>query len=302
MAENLVIKHKKSKPKHVQEHLIGYLFVLPVFLGIGFFVLYPFIYSLLSTFRNWNGLVPLSRAPEVGFEMYRRVLSDSLFWQSFGNTLITLTGIPIGMILSIGIALLLNRGLKLTGAFRVIFYVPVVSSITAIVILWRAMVNTQGPINEFLALFNISPINFLGEPGWARVALIGMLVWKGLGTSILLYLAGLQGISDSYKEAAKVDGANEWQIFWHITFPLLKPIHFYLVVTGIIGGMQLYVEPELLLNGGPSRASTTLLIYLFERFGANRISEASVVAWILGIFVFVVTAIQFYHNYRREKA
>lgn len=302
MATTLTIKTKKPKVRHLQEHLTGYLFILPVFIGIGFFVVYPFFYSLISTFKNWNGLVPLEFAPSVGFEMYRRVLNDPLFWQSFVNTLITLTGIPIGMVLSIGLAMLLNRGLKFTGTFRVIFYIPVVSSITAIIILWRAMMNTQGPINEFLALFSVQAINFLGEPGWARLSLIMMLVWKGLGTSTLLYLAGLQGISDTYKEAAKIDGANDWQIFWRITFPLLNPTHFFLIVTGIIGGMQLYVEPELLLNGGPSRATTTLLIYLFERFGANRISEASVVAWVLGVFVFIVTAIQFYTNYRRAKA
>lgn len=302
MASTISLKVKKPKVRHLQEHLTGYLFILPVFVGIAFFVVYPFVYSLLSTFKNWNGLVPLEFAPSIGIEMYKRVLSDPLFWQSFGNTMITLTGIPIGMVLSIGLAMLLNRGLKLTGMFRVIFYIPVVSSITAIIILWRAMMNTQGPINEFLAIINIGAINFLGEPGWARVSLIMMLVWKGLGTSTLLYLAGLQGISDTYKEAAKIDGANDWQIFWNITFPLLKPTHFFLIVTGIIGGMQLYVEPELLLDGGPSRATTTLLIYLFERFGANRISEASVVAWVLGLFVFIVTAIQFYSNYRREKA
>lgn len=296
-----IIKQKRRSRLKTQENLIGYLFIIPVFIGIALFILYPLVYSLISTFRNWNGLVPLGDAPKIGFEMYVRVLSDKLFWQAFGNTLITLIGIPIGMILSIAIALLLNRGLKLTGMFRVIFYIPVVSSITAIVILWRAMMNTQGPINEFLALFSVSPINFLGEPGWARVSLIGMLVWKGLGTSILLYLAGLQGMDESLKEAARVDGATEWQIFRHITLPLLRPIHFYLIVTGVIGGMQLYIEPDLLLGGGPSRATTTLLIYLFERFGASRISEASVVAWILGIFVFIITAIQFYYNNRRRK-
>jgi len=302
MALTLKLKGKKNKPKHVTEHLIGYLFIAPVFIGIAFFVIYPFFYSLISTFRNWNGLVPLEFAPKVGWEMYQRVLTEPLFWQSFLNTVITLSGIPIGMVLSMGLALLLNRGLKFTGTFRVIFYIPVVSSITAIIILWRAMMNTQGPINDLLLLFHIGPINFLGEPGYARASLIGMLIWKGLGTSTLLYLAGLQGISDSYKEAAKLDGANDWQIFWRITFPLLKPTHFFLVVTGIIGGMQLYVEPELLLNGGPARATTTILIYLFERFGANRISEASVVAWVLGVFVFIVTAIQFYYNSRRERA
>ncbi len=295
-------KEKRRNRMKMQDNIAGYAFVLPVFIGVAFFVLYPLIYSLTSTFRNWNGLVPLVNAPKVGFEMYRRVLNDKLFWQACVNTLITLIGIPVGMILSIAVALLLNRGLRLTGLFRVIFYVPVVSSITAIVILWRAMMNTQGPINNILALINIKPINFLGEPAWARVSLIGMLIWKGLGTSILLYLAGLQGIDNSYKEAARIDGANEWHIFRHITLPLLKPIHFYLIVTGVIGGMQLYVEPDLLLGGGPSRATTTLLIYLFERFGAYRISEASVIAWILGIFVLIVTAIQFYFNSRRERA
>lgn len=296
-----ITKPKRHNRLKAQENIAGLIFVLPIFVGIAFFVLYPLIYSFLSTFRNWNGLVPVSSAPTVGFEMYKRVLTDKLFWQAFGNTIITLIGIPIGMILSIAIALLLNRGLKLTGVFRVIFYVPVVSSITAIVILWRAMMNTQGPINNILGIFGLNPVNFLGEPGWARISLIGMLVWKGLGTSILLYLAGLQGIDHSYKEAARIDGANEWEIFRHITLPLLRPIHFYLIVTGVIAGMQLYVEPDLLLGGGPSRATTTLLIYLFERFGAYRISEASVVAWILGIFVFIITAFQFYMNHRRDR-
>jgi len=246
-------------------------------------------------------LRPLLETRWANFEMYKRVLRDNLFWKSFLNTLITLLGVPIGLAISIFIALLLNRGLKGTHAYRVIFYIPVVSSLTAIIILWKGMLAVQGPLNDILAVFRIKAINWLGEPTYARIGLIGMCVWKGLGISILFYIAGLQGIPETYKEAARIDGANEWQVFWKITLPLLWPTTFFMVVTGIINGMQLYVEPDLLTNGGPGNATRTLVMYLFDRFGARRVSEASVVAWILAFFVFVVTSIQFAYNMRREK-
>lgn len=299
--QEIINKPKKRKPKN-KENLIGYLFILPVFLGILFFIAYPLVYSLLSTFRNWNGLIDLMDAPFVKFEMYRRVLTDRAFWDSLVTTLITLIGIPIGMFLSMGLALLLNRGLKGTHLFRVIFYIPAIVAITAIVILWRGMLTVDGPINAILNLFGMKSRNWLGEPTYARIALIGMLVWKGLGVSTLLYIAGLQGVSDTYTEAAKLDGANSWQIFWRITFPLLKPTHFYMVVTGVINGMQLYIEPDLLLDGGPANSTRTVLIYLFDRFDQRLISQASVVAWILALIVFVATALQFYFNSRSEKA
>lgn len=290
------IKRSKSK-----ENLIGYLFILPVFLGILFFIAYPLVYSFIATFKNWNGLVPLANARFVGVEMYKRVLTDGAFWDSLLTTFITLIGIPIGMILSMGLAILLNRGIKGTHTFRVIFYIPAIVSITAIVILWRGMLTVDGPLNAVLGLFGVSPKNWLGEPTYARIALIGMLVWKGLGVSTLLYIAGLQGISHTYTEAAKLDGANGWQIFWKITFPLLKPTHFFMIVTGVINGMQLYIEPDLLLAGGPANSTRTVLIYLFQRFDQRLISQASVVAWVLALIVFVATSLQFYVNSRGEK-
>ncbi|MGB4695793.1 MAG: sugar ABC transporter permease [Bacilli bacterium] len=291
----------KKRYKGYRENLVGYLFILPVFIGVLLFALYPLGYSFLSTFKNWSGLRPLLETRWANFEMYKRVLRDNLFWKSFLNTLITLLGVPIGLAISIFIALLLNRGLKGTHAYRVIFYIPVVSSLTAIIILWKGMLAVQGPLNDILAVFRIKAINWLGEPTYARIGLIGMCVWKGLGISILFYIAGLQGIPETYKEAARIDGANEWQVFWKITLPLLWPTTFFMVVTGIINGMQLYVEPDLLTNGGPGNATRTLVMYLFDRFGARRVSEASVVAWILAFFVFVVTSIQFAYNMRREK-
>ena len=139
------------------------------------------------------GIAALLDTKWVNFEMYKRVLRDNLFWKSFLNTLITLLGVPIGLAISIFIALLLNRGLKGTHAYRVIFYIPVVSSLTAIIILWKGMLAVQGPLNDILAVFRIKAINWLGEPTYARIGLIGMCVWKGLGISILFYIAACRG-------------------------------------------------------------------------------------------------------------
>lgn len=289
---------KSSKAK---ENLYGYLFILPIMLGVCFFVFYPLVYSFLSTFKNWTGLKPLFDAPWVQFDVYAKVFTDKVFWEAFLNTLITLIGMPVGLILSMGLALLLNRGIRGTNAFRVIFYIPVVCSLAAIVVLWRELMSLSGPVNDVLSIFGIKRLNWLGESGGAMAALIIMCVWKGLGASTLLYIAGLSGVPTSCIEAAKLDGANSWTIFWKITFPLLTPTHFYMLVTGIINGMQIYLEPKLLNNGGPAGSTRTLVMYLFERFGQRRISEASVIAWFVGVFVFAVTAIQFAVNGRREK-
>lgn len=292
---------KIFKTAKSRENLSGYLFILPVMLGACVFVMYPLVFSFLSTFKNWSGLRSVWASPWVGFSIYKTVLSDPAFWSAFKNTLITLIGMPIGLILSMGLALLLNRGIPGTNAFRVIYYVPVVCSLTAIVILWRGLLNIDGPINKILGVFGIKAVNWLGVPGYAMAALIAMCVWKGLGTSTLLYIAGLSGVPSTCIEAAKLDGANNWKIFWKITFPLLMPTHFYMIVTGIINGMQIYLEPRLLTNGGPAGSTTTLVLYLFNRYDNHRISEASVVSWILGIVVFLVTAFQFWINSRREK-
>lgn len=292
-----ILKTNKAK-----ENLYGYAFILPVILGVCFFVFYPLVYSFISTFKNWTGLRALTAAPWVQFDNYRKVFTDKIFWESFVNTLITLIGMPIGLILSMGLALLLNRGIKGTNAFRVIFYIPVVCSLAAIVVLWRELMSLSGPVNDVLGLFGIPRINWLGESTGAMAALIIMCVWKGLGASTLLYIAGLSGVPSSCIEAAKLDGANSWTIFWKITFPLLTPTHFYMLVTGVINGMQIYLEPKLLNNGGPAGATRTLVMYLFERFGQKRVSEASVIAWFVGLFVFIVTAVQFWVNGRREKS
>lgn len=290
------------KTNKAKENLYGYLFILPVFIGVCFFVFYPFVYSFLSTFKNWTGLKPLEDAPWVQLDIYKKVFADKVFWESFTNTLITLIGMPVGLILSMGLALLLNRGIRGTNAFRVIFYIPVVCSLAAIVVLWRELMSLSGPVNDVLSAFGIKRLNWLGEPRSAMTALIIMCVWKGLGASTLLYIAGLSGVPSSCIEAAKLDGANAWTIFWRITFPLLMPTHFYMLVTGVINGMQIYLEPKLLNNGGPAGSTRTLVMYLFERFGQKRVSEASVIAWFTGAVVFAVTALQFWWNGRREKA
>jgi multiple sugar transport system permease protein len=295
-------KPKKYMSKKMRESIYGYLFILPILIGILGFIVFPFFISIFSTFVNWNGyyLKGLFELPSKGFDMYLRILRDKQFWIAFRNTLITLIGVPVGLILSILLALLLNRGIKGTNAFRVIFYVPVVCSITAIVVLWHGLLAGEGPLNQIVMALGFKKIGWTSDLFWSPVSLIMMCVWRGLGTSTLLYIAGLQSIPKSYYEAARLDGGNNWQIFWHVTFPLLGPTHFFMLVTGVIGGMQIYTEPRYL--GARSETTKSVVMYLMEKFEVHRASEASVAAWILAIFIFALTAIQFYVNHKRSKA
>jgi multiple sugar transport system permease protein len=162
-------------------------------------------------------------------------------------------GIPIGIVLALLLALALNRGIPGTNTFRVLYYIPVVSSIAAISILWQWAYNGDyGLVNQFLALIGIEGPNWLQNTSTVKPALIIMAVWKGLGYTMLLYLAALQSVPKSFYEAAKLDGANAFKAFWHITLPMVKPVTFFIIVTNIIGGAQIFTEINVMTpTGGP---------------------------------------------------
>jgi multiple sugar transport system permease protein len=240
-------KKKRMGAADRKQAMWAYLFILPAILGLMIFNFVPLVMSFVAGFTNWTGLEALHETTFVGFEQYARMMSDRYFWMSVGNTLFTMIGIPIGIFLSLLLALLLNRGLKGTQIFRIIFYIPVVCSLVAVTLLWQNLLAPTGPFNKFLEAVNIKGIDWFGHRIWAKAAIVVMCVWKGLGYSTLLYIAGLQGVPKSYYEAAKLDGTNGWQLFWQITFPLIQPTSFFLFVTGIISGAQLFTEAQLIL-------------------------------------------------------
>ncbi|MCE3199676.1 carbohydrate ABC transporter permease [Paenibacillus sonchi] len=283
-----------------KEKIYGFLFILPPLLGLLIFTLYPMIYSIYGSFTDWDGLGQMNL---VGLSNFKDLLSDELFHKALFNTLFMMLGIPVGITLALLLALGLNRGVPGTTTFRVIYYVPVISSLAAVSIMWNWAYNGDyGLVNQFLDLFGISGPNWMANKFTVKPALIIMAVWKGLGYTMLLYLAALQSVSRSYYEAAELDGANGFRSFWHITWPMVRPVTFFIVVTNIIGGSQIFTEMNIMTpTGGPEYASASVVFYIWQKaFGNFQMGYASAMAVVLGVFIFVVTLIQFRMNEKQS--
>jgi multiple sugar transport system permease protein len=279
-----------------KERIYGFLFILPPLLGLLIFTLYPMIYSIYGSFTDWDGLGQMNL---IGLSNFKDLLTDELFHKALFNTLFMMLGIPIGITLALLLALALNRGVPGTTAFRVIYYVPVISSLAAVSIMWNWAYNGDyGLVNQFLDLFGISGPNWMANKFTVKPALIIMAVWKGLGYTMLLYLAALQSVSRSYYEAAELDGANGFQSFRHITWPMVRPVTFFIIVTNIIGGSQIFTEMNIMTpTGGPEYASASVVFYIWQKaFASFQMGYASAMAVVLGVFIFVVTLIQFRMN------
>ena len=206
-------------------------------------------------------------------------------------------GIPIGMVLGLVIAVGMNRKIRGIKVLRTLYYVPVVSSLVAVAILWMWVFNYDfGLLNSMIKFFTGQKgINWLGDEFWVKVSMIIFMVWKGLGTSIILYLAGLQSIPRDYYEAATIDGASSWNLFRHITVPLVSPVTFYLLITGLIGGFQVFVEVLVMVpTGGLDYSAATVVFYLYEKaFGSRQMGYGAAMAFLLAILIFIITAINF---------
>lgn len=283
-----------------REHLVAASFIAAPLLGFLVFAIGPFLYSIYASFTNWN---MLSAPTWIGLENYSRAFSDPYFIQSLGNTFFYMIGIPIGLALSLVLALAMNRRMPGRAFFRSIYYVPVVSSLAAVSILWQWAYNGDfGLVNQALELVGIDGPNWLANRDTVKPALIIMTVWKGLGYSMILYLAALQSVPRSLMEAAELDGAGAWQRFVHITLPMLRPVTFFLVVTSIIAGSQIFTEINIMTpTGGPEFSSASVVWYIWRQaFSSLSMGYASAMAVLLGLLVFVITALQFWLNARNN--
>lgn len=278
--------------------LKAFLYLAPALLILGVFNLYPIIKSFLMSFYTdydyFNDVVY-----ERGLDNYTFIFSDEEFWRSMWNTLIFVVGVvPISIILSLGIALLLNMSIKLRGLFRTIYFIPFVTSVVAVSIVWRWIFHTDyGILNYFLGFFGIDPIQWLTDPKWALPALIILAIWKGLGYNIIIFLAGLQNVNKQYYLAAQIDGASKWERFKNITLPLISPTTFFISIIAIINAFKVFDEVFALFGGqpGPAGSAQTIVYYIFNRFyGDWDFGVASAAAYMLFIVIFFFTLIQLY--------
>ena len=289
-----------SRRLHRTEHRWALAFVAAPIIGFLLFTLYPIGFAVYASLTSWNGLGPMTF---VGFDNYVTLFGDEYFRISLFNTLFYMIGIPIGLALSLLLALALNRRIPGRTAFRTIYYVPVISSLAAIAIVWQFAYNGDfGLINQVLAWFGVDGPDWLQDTAFVKPAIIIMAIWKGLGYSMLLYLAAIQGVPASLHEAAALDGANAFQRFRHITLPMVRPVTFFLVVTNIIAGSQIFTEINIMTPaGGPAFSSASVVWYIVRKaFKYQQMGYATAMSIVLGILVFVITFIQFRLNRRNS--
>lgn len=292
--KNKPTKKKMSKAAF-REHCYGLAFVAPPFIGFLVFMAFPILFAFTASLTSWNGMNNMLDH-FVGLKNYVKLLGDEKFWRVLQHTIIYMIGIPIGMILGIIIAMGMNRKMKGVKILRTMYYIPVISSLVAVAILWSWVFNYDfGLLNIIIkALTGQHGPNWLGNEFWVKISMILFMTWKGLGTAIILYLSGLQCIPRDYYEAARIDGASGWNLFKSITWPLVSPVTFYLLITGLIGGFQVFVEVLVMLpTGGINYSAATVVFYLYDNFAANRYGYASAMAFLLAIIIFIITAINF---------
>jgi len=279
----------------------GYLFILPSFIHLIFFLVIPLGFSLYLSFRAWNG-PSFQNAPFVGLENYRFMLGDDRFWHAMLNSAyFTVLSVPLGLAISLVVALVMNQALRGVNIFRTLFFMPVISSWVAVSIIWITLLDPNvGILNYVLSLVHLPPINWLGDPHWAMPSLVIITIWKGLGFNMIIWLAGLKAVPRELYEAAAIDGANGWNSFWHITLPLLTPTTIFLSITGVIGSFQVFSPVYVITKGGPLNSTDVVVYRIFQRaFSEFKMGYASAEAWVLFLVIFIVTIIQFIYNRKR---
>lgn len=269
-----------------------YLLIAPWLVGLVFFQAGPIIAAFLLSFAEW----PLPQPPSfVGLQHFRTLITDPLFGRTLINTAYYAIGtVPIGVLVGLGLALLVQRPLPGVTAFRTAFFLPVVVPGVAMALIWGWMFNARyGLINELLALVSIQGPAWLQDKHWAMPALILMSLWN-TGTSMLIYLAALNGVPVHLLDAASLDGAGRWSRFRHVTWPLISPVTFYLLVVNFIGSFQVFTPTYILTRGGPDNATLTLPLYVyFNAFSWGRMGYAATLSLVLFCAVLALTRVQF---------
>ena len=270
----------------------GFLFILPWLLGFLIFQLGPIVASIFFSFTDYN----IATYRWIGLANYQRLFfEDELFRQSLWNTFYyTMASVPLGLAAALFIALLLNQKIPGISVFRTMYYLPSITPVVAMSVLWLWLFNPlYGLLNSLLNRVGIHGPGWLVDPRWSKPAFILMSIW-GIGGAMVIFLAGLQGVPKELHEAAKIDGANRWHAFWRVTFPLIGPVLFFNLIIGMIGAFQIFTQAFIITGGGPLNSTLFYVLHLFrEAFRNFRMGYASAMAWVLFLIVLVLTAIQF---------
>jgi multiple sugar transport system permease protein len=273
-------------------NLWGFLFISPQLLGLLFFSLVPLIYAFYLSFTDWSGF---GSSSFIGISNYINQINNPDFWKAMVNTIYYMfLVVPIGIALALILAVALNK-VKGKAIYRVFFFMPVVTSSVSVGVIFMWILNGDfGILNELLSYIGITGPHWLTDTKWVIPSIALLSIWWGLGYNMVIFLAGLQGISRSYYEAAEMDGANAIQKFRHITLPLLTPTTFFVTIMTIISSFQVFDQAFVMTNGGPAKASYTIVFHIYDQaFVDFTMGKSAAASMILFVIILIFTLIQF---------
>lgn len=286
--------------------LAAWVFAGPALIVLGVFFGLPVLAALALSVTDFDlyALADLRNLRFVALGNYIDLLGTAMFWKSLWNTTyFVILGVPLSIAASLGAALLLNApAARLKALFRTALFAPVVTTLVAVAVIWRYLFHTRyGLVNYGLAQLGIDPIDWLGDPHWAMPTIVLFAVWKNFGYNMVIFLAGLQAIPQDLYEAARIDGANRWQQFRHITLPMLGPVLLVVGVITISGYFQLFAEPYVMTRGDPLQSTVSVLYFMFEEgFKWWNLGRASAVAFMLFLIILAVTTLMLRLGRRKD--
>lgn len=283
---------------HRRESIVAYILLLPCLLGFLTFILFPLIGSLLISFTEWDFLKGFAGIKWVGFDNYKYLLSgqDEWFSKSAVNTIVfAAVTVPLGIILGMATAVLIHRYVYLPTVFKVVVFIPYISSIIASSVVWMVVFQpSYGPVNNILTALGVENLpGWFTDIKWAFPTIMAFQIWQTLGYNVVVFLAGLKGIPNELYEAATIDGASEWQKFRFVTIPMISPTTFFLSTMGFVASFKVFDSVKVLTGGGPGNVTTVIAFYIYrEAFKFYRMGTADAAAWLMFILIFAVTLIQ----------
>ena len=286
---------KRGLSRDARNNLTAYSFIAPNFIGFCIFTLIPMVFAIGLSFCNWDGQHAIEF---VGLKNFLDLAGDKTFKTAFVNTIVYCAGtVPLTLVCSLGLAMLLNQNVKLRNFFRTVSFFPYVASLVAVAAVWNMIFSpSMGPVNMLLSSLGVENL-----PRWAAgkdtamITVILFSVWKNMGYYMVIYLAGLQGTNPVLVEAAELDGASKWHVFWHVTLPQLRPTTFFVTITLTIASFKVYDQMYMITQGGPGDATITLVydIYNIAFVNTPKYGYASAVAMVLFALVLAITLFQF---------
>ncbi len=286
------------RPRRGRAALVPYAFISPALLLLAMFGLLPILVAagVSLTDLDIGGLGNPETVRFIGLDNYERLFSDPGFWKALQTTaFFVVVGVPVIIAVSLAVAVALNTSeSRFFRALRAFYFLPAITAIVAIALIWGYLYNSQfGLLNHLLDQVGLGPVGWLSDPTSARFSVALVAVWRATGLNIIIFLAALQSVPKEYHEAAALDGAGRWTTFWRVTFPLLRFALFFVTVTTLIGWLQFFDEPYVLTKGGPVGATTSISLFIFENgFSLNQFGYASAGSIVLLILIAVVTAVQ----------